>query len=38
MNILAVNKISKNANWVMVFKTFFYLGIFTAAYFIAYFK
>ena len=26
------NKISKNANWVMVFKTFFYLGIFTAAY------
>jgi linoleoyl-CoA desaturase len=28
----SVNKISKNANWVMVFKTLFYLGIFTAAY------
>jgi linoleoyl-CoA desaturase len=26
------NKISKNANWVMVFKTLFYLSIFTAAY------
>ncbi len=26
------NKISKNANWVMVFKTFFILGICTAAY------
>lgn len=26
------NKISKNANWIMVFKTFFYLGIATAAY------
>jgi len=26
------NKISKNGNWVMVFKTFFYLSICTAAY------
>ncbi|HEY8660938.1 MAG TPA: acyl-CoA desaturase [Hanamia sp.] len=26
------NKISKNANWVMIFKTLFYLGVFTAAY------
>ena len=26
------NKISKNANWVMVFKTLFYLGTCTAAY------
>ena len=26
------NKISKNANWIMVFKAFFYLGVFTAAY------
>ena len=28
------NKISKNANWVMVFKTFFYLGVLTTAYLI----
>src|SRR6185503_16310955 len=28
----SINKISKNAYWVMVFKTLFYLGIFTAAY------
>jgi linoleoyl-CoA desaturase len=27
-----INKISKNANWVMTFKTLFYLGVFTAAY------
>jgi linoleoyl-CoA desaturase len=27
-----INKISKNANWVMVFKTLFYLTIFIAAY------
>ncbi len=28
------NKISKNANWVMVFKTFFYLTVLTTTYFI----
>ena len=27
-----INKISKNANWVMVFKILFYLGVCTAAY------
>jgi linoleoyl-CoA desaturase len=27
-----VNKISKNANWVMVFKTIFYLAVLTGAY------
>ena len=27
-----MNNLSKHANWVMVFKTFFYLGIFSAAY------
>lgn len=27
-----INKLSRNANWVMVLKTLFYFGIFTAAY------
>src|SRR5665213_526946 len=29
-----VNKLSRNANWVMVFKTFFYLTVLTVAYFL----